>query len=181
MSQKKSKYNESRLTRRGFVKSGLLGGLAAGALPAMAWKESKVSALLPPIEPAPFELEEATISDLADGMASGKYTARAIVEKYIARIEEIDRHGPSLRSVIEMNPDALSIADALDRERKEHGARGVLHGIPVLIKDNIDTADRMATTAGSLGSGRGKTAKRFVPCSAAAQGRSGHHGKDQPE
>ena len=83
-------------------------------------------------------------------MASGKFTVRSLTEKYLARIEEIDRGGPAVNSVIEINPDALAIAEALDKERKSKGARGPLHGIPVLIKDNIDTADRMQTTAGSL-------------------------------
>src|SRR3954454_24190556 len=100
--------------------------------------------------PAPFPLEEATASQLQEWMTSGRYTARQIAEMYLGRIEVIDRHGPTLRSVIEVNPDALSIAGALDAERKAKGARGPLHGIPVLIKDNIDTADRMLTTAGSL-------------------------------
>ena len=99
---------------------------------------------------APFDLEELTLADLQEGMKSGKFTARAIAEKYLARIEAVDKHGPAIRSVLETNPDALSIADALDRERKSKGPRGPLHGIPVLIKDNIDTADRMMTTAGSL-------------------------------
>ncbi len=83
-------------------------------------------------------------------LQDGTDTARSITEKYLERIKMIDREGPGLRSVIEVNPDALSIADALDSERKEKGMRGPLHGIPVLIKDNIDTADGMATTAGSL-------------------------------
>ena len=83
-------------------------------------------------------------------MAAGRHTARQIAEGYLARIEAIDRSGPTLRSVIETNPDALDIADALDRERREKGPRGPLHGIPILLKDNIDTADRMMTTAGSL-------------------------------
>jgi amidase len=108
----------------------------------------------PPAPPLPgvqaSDLDEKTIGDLAEGMKSGRYTARSITESYIAQIGAIDRQGPMLRSVIELNPDALAIADSLDRERKEKGPRGPLHGIPVLIKDNIDTADRMATTAGSL-------------------------------
>jgi amidase len=83
-------------------------------------------------------------------MASGRFTAHAITEKYLARIEAVDKHGAALNSVIEVNPDALSIAKELDRERKQKHLRGPLHGIPVLIKDNIDTADRMMTTAGSL-------------------------------
>ena len=97
-----------------------------------------------------FELDEVTIADLQMHMTSGKLTARAIAEKYLERIEAVDKKGPAINSVIELNPDALEIADNLDRERKDKGARGPLHGIPVLIKDNIDTADRMATTAGSL-------------------------------
>jgi amidase len=83
-------------------------------------------------------------------MRSGKYTAHQLVKKYLDRIDDIDKDGPRLNSVIEVNPDAMAIAEALDRERKEKGARGPLHGIPILIKDNIDTADRMMTTAGSL-------------------------------
>src|SRR5262245_30760320 len=92
-------------------------------------------------------------------MSSGKETARSLVEKYRARIEAIDRSGPTLKSVIELNPDALSIADSLDQERKQGELRGPLHGIPVLIKDNIDTADRMATSAGSLALAEGHAAE----------------------
>jgi len=106
----------------------------------------------------PFELDEITIRALQDRMKSGQETARSIAEKYLARIQEIDRaqwgtmpaDGPALNSVIELNPDALAIADQLDQERKAKGPRGPLHGIPVLIKDNIATHDRMMTTAGSL-------------------------------
>src|SRR3954468_17020614 len=103
-----------------------------------------------PFRAAPFELEEATLADLQSGMASGKFTARSITQAYLDRIAELDRQGPMLRHVIETNPDALSIADSLDQERKGGRVRGPLHGIPVLIKDNINTADRMTTTAGSL-------------------------------
>ncbi len=97
-----------------------------------------------------FDLEEATLTDLQVGFGSGKYTARTVAEWYLARIDSLDKKGPKVNSVIELNPDALSIADELDRERASKGARGPLHGVPVLIKDNIDTADRMMTTAGSL-------------------------------
>jgi len=98
----------------------------------------------------PFAFDEATISDLQARMKSGQLSSHQLTEVYIARIQEIDKHGPALNSVIEVNPDALAIADALDKERKEKGPWGPMHGIPVLIKDNIDTADRMQTTAGSL-------------------------------
>jgi amidase len=97
-----------------------------------------------------FELDEMSISELQRQMQSGRYSSRSLVEKYFDRIKDIDKNGPHLNSVIEINPDAESIAANLDRERKERGARGPLHGIPILIKDNIDTADRMMTTAGSL-------------------------------
>ncbi|PYQ77929.1 MAG: amidase, partial [Acidobacteria bacterium] len=83
-------------------------------------------------------------------MESGQDTARSLVQKYLARIDAVDRRGPALGSVIETNPDALAIADRLDAERKAKGPRGPLHGIPILVKDNIATADRMMTTAGSL-------------------------------
>ncbi len=98
----------------------------------------------------PFELEESTIAELQAGMKSGKFTARSLIEKYQQRIAEIDKRGPALNSIIELNPDAISIADGLDQERRTKGPRGPLHGIPVLIKDNIATADGMMTTAGSL-------------------------------
>jgi len=83
-------------------------------------------------------------------MESGKFTAHSLAEKYLERVDEIDKRGPAINSVIELNPDALAIASALDKERKERGPRGPLHGVPVLIKDNIGTHDRMMTTAGSL-------------------------------
>lgn len=93
------------------------------------------------------ELEEATVTSLKSAMTSGQVTARTIAQGYLARIADIDK---KLNSVIELNPDALSIADQMDRERKSGRVRGPLHGIPVLIKDNIETADKMKTTAGSL-------------------------------
>ena len=99
-----------------------------------------------PAAPA-LAIEEATVADLQAGMAAGRFTARQLAEAYLSRIADMD---PKLRSVLEVNPDALAIAGALDAERREKGARGPLHGIPVLLKDNIATADRMQTTAGSL-------------------------------
>src|SRR6267154_1726345 len=97
----------------------------------------------------PFDLDEATLSDLQAGMATGKMTARSITQQYLDRIAALNLNGPALRHVLETNPDALSIADSLDQERKAGKVRGPLHGIPILLKDNIDTADRMTTTAGS--------------------------------
>jgi len=99
---------------------------------------------------APFDLEEATIADLQRRMETGQDTSRSLVGKYLARIEAIDRRGPELRSVLEINPDAGTIADGLDAERRNGRVRGPMHGIPVLLKDNIATGDRMMTTAGSL-------------------------------
>jgi amidase len=125
--------------RRRFLRAGLAGGALPAAFLALA--EAEV---------APFELDELTIADLQEGMKAGKFTARSLAEKYLARIAAVDRQGPTLRAVIETNPDALALADALDKERKDKGPRGPLHGIPVLIKDNIDTSDRMATSAGAL-------------------------------
>ena len=95
-------------------------------------------------------IPEWTISELQEKMEPGELTARRLAELYLERISEIDKDGPYINSVIELNPAALEIADTLDTERKEGKTRGPLHGIPILIKDNIDTADRMQTTAGSL-------------------------------
>ena len=134
--------------RRNFIRTGLFVGAGAVGLPVLHAADQ--SGCPPATDVAAFELDEITIRQLADGMSSGKYTARAITEKYLARIEAIDRRGPALNSMIEINPDALEIAEKLDAERKEKGARGPLHGIPILLKDNLDTADKMMTTAGSL-------------------------------
>jgi amidase len=97
-----------------------------------------------------FDPSEASIASLQSDMQAGRLTSRRLVESYLDRIQRLDRQGPQLRSIIETNPEALSLADELDRERKVRGSRGALHGIPVVLKDNIDTADRMTTTAGSL-------------------------------
>ena len=125
-----------------------MGVAAAASLPLVRAAGASGGAAPPGVKP--FELDETTLQALQDGMKSGKHTARSLTEKYLARIREIDRHGPAVNSIIQLNPDALAIADELDRERKAKGPRGPLHGIPVLIKDNIATHDRMMTTAGSL-------------------------------
>ena len=136
--------NESGLSRRSLLKTGALAA-AAPLLPRSLNAQEDGRDSTPS-----FELEEKTVAELAAGLRSGEYTSIGLTEAYLARIEELDRRGPTLRAVIEVNPDAHVIADELDKELKEKGPRGPLHGIPILIKDNIATADRMMTTAGSL-------------------------------
>ena len=109
-------------------------------------------------------MEEMTIRQLQEKMNSEAESARRMTEWYLARIEEIDKQGPAINAVLELNPDALAIADTLDTERKTHGPRGPLHGIPILIKDNIDTADQMMTTAGSFSSYWLHCFPRFICC-----------------
>ncbi|HET9407928.1 MAG TPA: amidase [Candidatus Sulfotelmatobacter sp.] len=138
----------------GTLRTAAVGGAAASLstlYPALG-AARELSSPQPPetADVSPFELDEITISELQDGMKSGKFTAQSLVEKYTNRIHETDKSGPAVNSVIELNPDAMSIAASLDQERQAKGARGPLHGIPILIKDNIDTADKMMTTAGSL-------------------------------
>ena len=137
------------MKRRQFLQATAAGCVVTIASPisALAFEESAPKTSAPP--PA-FELEEMTISDLQQRLSSGEYSSKQLVEKYWDRIGHIDNAGPVLNSVIERNPDAERIAADLDRERKERRIRGPLHGIPILIKDNIDTHDRMLTTAGSL-------------------------------
>jgi len=147
--QGKNSSQSETSSRRGFLQSSLVGSVAAAMYPALGAGRA-LEATKAPAEIKEFEFDEITIDQLQAGMKSGKYTARSITEKYLGRIQDVDQQGPKLNSIIELNPDALEIAEALDRERKEKGARGPLHGIPLLIKDNIDTADKMMTTAGSL-------------------------------
>ncbi|MGO8675739.1 MAG: amidase [Limisphaerales bacterium] len=133
------------MNRRDFLKTGVAGGAALWAIPAAA---ASVPQGFPHLRP--FEWEEATISQLHSAMSAGRLTAAALTRAYLRRIRELDQRGPKLNSVIEINPDAIPIAEALDRERQGGRLRGPLHGIPVLVKDNIGTRDRMTTTAGSL-------------------------------
>lgn len=142
------------MNRRTFVRSSIAGGVGLASVSVTAAAKEILETPSAPIAPPPaFDLDELTIAELQSGMASEKYRSQSLTQKYLDRIEEIDKHGPAINSVIELNPDALSIATGLDNERKAKGARGPLHGIPVLIKDNIDTNDRMTTTAGSLALG----------------------------
>ncbi len=137
------------MKRRHFLQTSALGCALAISKPASTLAIERHDREPIPTPPA-FELDEVTIFELQEGLKSGKYSSRSLVEKYLDRINDVDRKGQMINSVIEINPDAETIAAALDRERKERGTRGPLHGIPILIKDNIDTADRMMTTAGSL-------------------------------
>jgi amidase len=142
------------MDRRDFLRLGAIAGAMAirgKPLPGEALDHRSEPAIVKHgLDTSAFELEEATLADLQAAMSAGRMTSRSITQQYIARIEELDRKGPTLRHVLEINPDALSIADSLDQERKSGRVRGPLHGIPILLKDNIDTADRMTTTAGSL-------------------------------
>src|ERR1043165_1965905 len=134
------------MKRRQFLQTTAASCVVAITNPVSTLAAEKIVSEAPPA----FELDELSIADLQQALQSGKYTSKQLVEKYSDRINDVDKKGPALNSVIEMNPDAERIAAELDRERKEKGVRGPLHGIPILIKDNIDTADRMMTTAGSL-------------------------------
>ncbi len=138
--------NRTQVTRRSVLGAALAGAVAGGIGAAGRGTEPPAATSSAP----PFDLEEATVTDLQAAMAAGRLTSKAITAKYLKRIDALDRRGPTLRHVIETNPDALKVAEQLDAERKANGPRGQLHGVPVLVKDNVDTADRMATTAGSL-------------------------------
>jgi amidase len=147
---------DSSLSRREFLGVGaaaggvLVLGSAAGCTPSDEGGSPGAVEAGTPWPVSSFELEEVSISELAEGMQSGRWSSREITEAYLNRIQEIDGQGPTLRSVIETNPEALEIAAALDRERADGAVRGPLHGIPILLKDNIATHDRMTTTAGSF-------------------------------
>ena len=130
------------MNRRDFMRIGMIGaGTLSGGQAMAASSGGKKGA---------FKIEDASVVELQAAMQSGKTTSQALVKAYLARIKKIDKSGPHINSIIELNPDALAIAAALDKERKVKGPRGPMHGIPVLIKDNIATADKMQTTAGSL-------------------------------
>ena len=137
------------MDRRDFVRLSAI-GTAFGIVGTPRWAEATKTIASGHFGIAAFELEEATLDQLQNWMASGRMTSRSITQLYLNRIAALDRKGPSLHHVIEVNPDAVSIAASLDKERKGGRVRGPLHGIPILLKDNVDTADRMTTTAGSL-------------------------------
>ncbi|MBV6646893.1 MAG: amidase [Cyclobacteriaceae bacterium] len=140
------------MKRRSFIKNTALGSAAVSAMATSCtpsssnWTEEYSGG---PVRDD-FELMEITVKELQQKMQEGTYTSKTITQLYLDRIEKIDKAGPKLNSVIEINPDALAIAEQMDQERAQGKVRGPLHGIPVMIKDNIDTADKMLTTAGSL-------------------------------
>ena len=139
------------MKRRSFIFAGALSGISFHLMPFSSCtnKTNTNSTVQGPVS-APFELEEISIRDLQLKMNEGTLTSSAITKMYLDRIAAIDKKGPALHAVVEVNPDALKIAAERDEERKNKKVRGLLHGIPVLIKENIDTADQMQTTAGAL-------------------------------
>jgi len=140
------------MQRRNFLKTGSLAGLSLATLVSASCKQPPAATKAESNNSFTddFELNEATITDLQKKMEAGTHTSRSITELYLKRIDAIDKNGPKLNAVIELNKSALDMADNMDKERKAKRLRGPLHGIPILIKDNIDTGDNMHTTAGSL-------------------------------
>jgi amidase len=137
------------MNRRNFLKNGSIAGLALTTISAASCSPASPDKKSDDAKPDVFELNEVTIGILQQKMQSKAYTSRQVTELYLKRIDAIDKNGPKLNSVIEINPDALDIADAMDKERATGKVRGPLHGIPILIKDNISTGDKMHTTAGA--------------------------------
>ncbi len=150
------------MNRRKFLRSG---SIVSISVPAMVLAASKAQAGSSVNENSvewfmkDLNLEEITIDELQQKMASGEQSSKSITKMYLKRIQDIDKNGPELNSVIEINPDAIAIAEKMDAERKAGKLRGPMHGIPVLIKDNINTGDKMMTTAGSLALVGNKAAK----------------------
>ncbi|MFH1964442.1 MAG: amidase [Acidobacteriota bacterium] len=145
---KKKDLSSTTISRRGFLYGSTIPPLAAVGLSGCRFNQKTSGG--PPEKDYSFELDEISIREIAQGLQDGKYSSEDITRLYLERIEALDHQGPELHSIIETNPDALQIARELDREMKEKGPRSPLHGIPVVVKDNIDTHDGMTTTAGSL-------------------------------
>ena len=141
----------THLSRRAFVALTASASVAGALAPVTNGFSAEVHDRVAPLPPAcgAFDVEERSAAEWQVALARGELTSRQLVERYLQRIESLDAQGPKLRAVLETNPDVLDIAGALDAERRAGKLRGPLHGIPVLVKDNIDTADRMHTTAGS--------------------------------
>ena len=137
------------MNRREFLSTSVFAGGAYSVSAAQSdLPDNPVEA--PGFQSPTFALEEVTVAELQSRIKKRELTSEEIVKLYLERIEQVDRQGPALSSVLEVNPDALAIARTLDAEHRGKGPRSPLHGIPVLLKDNIDTSDKMQTTAGSL-------------------------------
>ena len=136
------------MNRRNFLKNTSGAGITIAATSLGIYNETLAGSLNEVF--VDFDLNEITIAELQQKMISSNQSAVSLTKMYLKRIKEIDKNGPKINAVIELNPDALKIAEAMDKERKAGRIRGQLHGIPVLIKDNINTGDSMMTTAGSL-------------------------------
>jgi amidase len=157
-----SEQNPGEVSRRAFFRLGALAGAGASVAGAGLLNGSPAHAqdgaagaptaaeIAAIVKSAPSELNELTIAQLQQMMSAGHLSATELTEYYISRIDALDRRGPRVNAILELNPDAISIAEALDKERRTKGPRGPLHGIPIVLKDNIDTADKMHTTAGSF-------------------------------
>ena len=142
------------ITRRDFLHATSVGVIGVATIPGVAHRLqpglAPFSAQAPRRPTASFELEEITLADLQSGFASGRWTSAQVTQLYLDRIAAMDRQGPTLRSMLDLNPDALAIAAAADAVRRSGRAVGPLHGVPVIVKDNCDSHDKMTTTAGSL-------------------------------
>jgi len=141
-------HSPAGITRRTFLRSSAAAGAMAGVGP-LACSPPPAQATVQ-VQTGDFPLEELGVAALGTAMAAGEWTSRQVVDAYLQRIDQMNESGPALRAIIEVNPEASAQADQLDRERRAGMIRGPLHGVPVVLKDNIDTADQMTTTAGSL-------------------------------
>jgi amidase len=147
---RRKRGNEARTSRREFMQTTLVGAVSGAVLPALAGAQSVQHEPGRAAAVVPFEFAEMTIPELQASIASGKYTTHSLVQRYLERIEALDKQGPAVNAIIELNPDALGIADAQDKQRQARKPGGILQGVPILVKDNLDTRDKMMTTAGSL-------------------------------
>ncbi|HEV2846550.1 MAG TPA: amidase, partial [Thermoanaerobaculia bacterium] len=151
MSDENGRNPIDEVSRRAFLRLGAIAGAGAPLAGMLGGSEAAAQTAQPPrLSEAAIELEEATIAEMQDRMTNGGLTAKDLVDRYLERIRTLDQDGPCVNSILEVNPDAKRIARVLDRERREGDTRGPLHGIPIVLKGNIDTADQMTTTAGSL-------------------------------
>ena len=138
------------MNRRTFLATTVVGGTAAWLTGCRSAPRTESGNGAAAFNLPAFELDELSLQEISEGLQKGKWTSSGLAVLYLDRIDAVDRSGPRLNSVVELNPDAMALARQLDQERKDNRVRGPLHGIPILVKANIETGDRMATTAGSL-------------------------------